>query len=164
MHLLKNGFYKFLNDLMTAILRHKRVSAFIIILLQVSTNTHFVTTRQQRKIIRPHDFFDVASYILQEYLKCIQRCSTMFRDCPIVLPYSAKWKSLTNFDEWLAIRQSFPFNFSCQYFSYEGYNQFVKVLLVKVSDMLDSSNFVRLFHRQSFALHGTQICIQLSNN
>ena len=44
MHLLKNGFYKFLNDLMTAILRHKRVSALIIILLQVSTNTHFVTT------------------------------------------------------------------------------------------------------------------------
>ena len=28
------------------------------------------------------------------------------------------------------------------------------VLLVKVSDMLDSSNFVRLFHCQSFALYG----------
>ena len=31
---------------------------------------------------------------------------------------------------------------------------FVKVLLVKLSEMLHSSNFVRLFHRQSFALYG----------
>ena len=31
---------------------------------------------------------------------------------------------------------------------------FVKVLLVKLSDMLDSSNFVRLFHLQSFVLYG----------
>ena len=32
--------------------------------------------------------------------------------------------------------------------------QFVKVLLVKLSEMLHSSNLVRLFHRQSFALYG----------
>ena len=32
--------------------------------------------------------------------------------------------------------------------------QFVKVLLVKPSDMLHSSNFVRLFHRKSFTLYG----------
>ena len=32
--------------------------------------------------------------------------------------------------------------------------QFVKVLLVKLSDMLHSSNFLRLFHRQSFTLCG----------
>ena len=30
---------------------------------------------------------------------------------------------------------------------------FVKVLLVKLSDLLHSWNFVRLFHRQSFALY-----------
>ena len=54
------------------------------------------------------------------------------------------------FDEWRAIHQSFPSN------SYEGYNQFIKVLLIKLSDMLDSSNFVRLFHCQSFALYCNQ--------
>ena len=32
--------------------------------------------------------------------------------------------------------------------------QFVEVLLVKLSDILHLSNFVRLFHRQSFALYG----------
>ena len=32
--------------------------------------------------------------------------------------------------------------------------QFVKVLLVKLSEMLHSSNFVRLFHRQRFSLYG----------
>ena len=37
--------------------------------------------------------------------------------------------------------------------------QFVKVLLVKLSDMLHSSNFVRLFHRQSFALYGNNIVL-----
>ena len=57
---------------------------------------------------------------------------------------------MTNFDERGAIRKNFTFQF---FLSYEGYNQFVKVLLIKVSDMLDSSNFVRLFHRQSFALY-----------
>ena len=31
--------------------------------------------------------------------------------------------------------------------------QFVEVLLVKLSDMLHSSNFVRPFHRQSFTLY-----------
>ena len=31
--------------------------------------------------------------------------------------------------------------------------QFVQVLLVKLSDMLHSSNFVRLFHRQNFTLY-----------
>ena len=35
----------------------------------------------------------------------------------------------------------------------ENVTQFIKVLLVKLSDMLDSSNFIRLFHRQSFALY-----------
>ena len=35
--------------------------------------------------------------------------------------------------------------------------QFVKVLLVKLSEMLHSSNFVTLFHRQSFALYGIAI-------
>ena len=35
----------------------------------------------------------------------------------------------------------------------ENLIQFVKVLLVKLSDMLDSSNFVRFFHCQSFALY-----------
>ena len=38
----------------------------------------------------------------------------------------------------------------------ENQTQFVKVLLVKLSDMLDLSNFVRLFHRQSFALYGNK--------
>ena len=33
--------------------------------------------------------------------------------------------------------------------------QFVKVLLVKLSEMLHSSNFIRLFQCQSFALYGT---------
>ena len=33
----------------------------------------------------------------------------------------------------------------------------VKVLLVKLSDILHSSNFVRLFHRQSFELYGMGI-------
>ena len=33
--------------------------------------------------------------------------------------------------------------------------QFVKVLLVKLTDMLHSSNFVRLFHHQSFTLYGS---------
>ena len=33
--------------------------------------------------------------------------------------------------------------------------QCIKVLLVNVSDMLNLSNFVRHFHHQSFALHGT---------
>ena len=33
----------------------------------------------------------------------------------------------------------------------QNLTQFIKVLLVKLSDMLHSSNFVRLFHRQSFA-------------
>ena len=32
-------------------------------------------------------------------------------------------------------------------------NSILKVLLVKLSDMLHSSNFVRLFHRQSFTLY-----------
>ena len=35
--------------------------------------------------------------------------------------------------------------------------QFVKVLLVKLSDMLDLSNFIKLFHRQSFALYGSSM-------
>ena len=35
--------------------------------------------------------------------------------------------------------------------------QFIKVLLVKVSEILDSSKFVRLFHRQSFALYGISL-------
>ena len=33
--------------------------------------------------------------------------------------------------------------------------QFVKVLLVKVSEILDLSKFVRLFHHQSFVLYST---------
>ena len=37
----------------------------------------------------------------------------------------------------------------------ENLTQFVKVLLIKVSEILDSSKFVRLFHRQSFALYGS---------
>ena len=41
-------------------------------------------------------------------------------------------------------------------------NQFVKVLLVKLSDMLHLSNFVRLFHRQSFTLYGITIMLHLS--
>ena len=45
------------------------------------------------------------------------------------------------FDEWQAICQSSPFQSFPVVFSYEGYNQFIKVLLVKVSDMLDLSNF-----------------------
>ena len=36
----------------------------------------------------------------------------------------------------------------------QNVTQFVKVLLVKLSDMLHTSNFVRLFHRQSFMLYG----------
>ena len=48
-----------------------------------------------------------------------------------VLLYSVG-KSLTNFDDWQSIRQNFPTNFSSQCISYEGYHQFVKVLLVKV--------------------------------
>ena len=35
--------------------------------------------------------------------------------------------------------------------------QFIKVLLVKLSDMLDSPNFVKLFHCQSFALYGNSM-------
>ena len=33
--------------------------------------------------------------------------------------------------------------------------QFVKVLLIKLFDMLDSSNFVKLFHCQSIALYSS---------
>ena len=36
----------------------------------------------------------------------------------------------------------------------QNLTQFVKVLLVKLSEMLHSSNFIRLFHRQSFTLYG----------
>ena len=36
----------------------------------------------------------------------------------------------------------------------QNLTQFVKVLLVKLSDMFHSSNFIRLFHRQSFTLYG----------
>ena len=36
----------------------------------------------------------------------------------------------------------------------ENLTQFAKVLLVKVSEILNLSKFVRLFHRQSFALYG----------
>ena len=36
----------------------------------------------------------------------------------------------------------------------ENQTQFVKDLLIKLSDMLDSSNFITLFHHQSFALYG----------
>ena len=38
----------------------------------------------------------------------------------------------------------------------QNLTQFVKVLLVKLSDMLHLSNFIRLFHRQSFALYGNK--------
>ena len=37
----------------------------------------------------------------------------------------------------------------------QNLTQFVKVLLVKLSVMTHSSNFVRLFHRQSFTLYGS---------
>ena len=37
----------------------------------------------------------------------------------------------------------------------ENLTQFIKVLLVKLSDMLDLSIFVRLFHRQSFVQYGS---------
>ena len=44
----------------------------------------------------------------------------------------------------------------------ENLTQFVKVLLVKVSEILDSSKFVKLFHRQSFALYGSSnTCSQM---
>ena len=39
----------------------------------------------------------------------------------------------------------------------ENLTQFIKVLLMKLSDMLDSSNFVRLFHHQSFVLYATSV-------
>ena len=39
----------------------------------------------------------------------------------------------------------------------ENLTQFVKVLLVKVSEILDLSKFVRLFHHQSFVLYSTFI-------
>ena len=35
----------------------------------------------------------------------------------------------------------------------QNLTQFIKVLLVKLSDMLHLSNFVRLFHHQSFMLY-----------
>ena len=38
--------------------------------------------------------------------------------------------------------------------------QFIKVLLVKLSDKLDSSNFARLFHCQSFALYGVHVIVK----
>ena len=40
------------------------------------------------------------------------------------------------------------------YWHEQNLTQFVKVLLVKLSEMLDSSIFVKLFHRQSSALYG----------
>ena len=44
----------------------------------------------------------------------------------------------------------------------ENLTQFVKVLLVKVSEILDSSKFVKLFHRQSFALYSSSnTCSQM---
>ena len=39
----------------------------------------------------------------------------------------------------------------------ENLTQFIKVLLIKFSDMLDSSNYVSLFHRQSFVLYGNYL-------
>ena len=39
----------------------------------------------------------------------------------------------------------------------QNLTQFVKVLLVKLSEMLHSSNFVRLFHRKSFTLYGSRV-------
>ena len=38
----------------------------------------------------------------------------------------------------------------------QNITQFVKFLLIKLSYMLHSSKFVRLFHHQSFTLHGTK--------
>ena len=40
----------------------------------------------------------------------------------------------------------------------QSLTQFVRVLLIKLSDMLHLSNFVRLLHRQSFALYGIIAC------
>ena len=41
------------------------------------------------------------------------------------------------------------------YWRKQNLTQFIKILLVKLSEMLDLSSFLRLFHRQSFALYGT---------
>ena len=58
-------------------------------------------------------------------------------------------KKSDEFDEWQVIRPSFPFqSFPVNTISYEGYNQFVKVILSK---FLTCS----IYHRQSFVLYGS---------
>ena len=42
----------------------------------------------------------------------------------------------------------------------ENLTQFVKALLIKISEIFDLSKFVRLFHRQSFALYGIRFPFQ----
>ena len=65
------------------------------------------------------------------------------------------------FDEWQAICQSFPFqSFSC---NTSPMKATIKVLLIKLSDMLDSSKFVRHFHHQSF-VRSCCLIIQVSHN
>ena len=51
------------------------------------------------------------------------------------------------------------YNSTIIYLTSTGKNltQFIKVLLVKFSDMLHSSNFVKPFHRQSLTLYDTKI-------
>ena len=41
------------------------------------------------------------------------------------------------------------------YWHKQSLTQFVKGLLIKLSDMIHSSNLVRLFHHQSFTLYST---------
>ena len=42
----------------------------------------------------------------------------------------------------------------------ENLTELVKVLFVKLSEILDLSSFVRLFHSQSFALYGSKYNLQ----
>ena len=51
---------------------------------------------------------------------------------------------------WAHCNSTIIYFYQCE----ENVTQFVKVLIVKLSVMLHLSNFVRLFHHQSFTLYG----------
>ena len=66
----------------------------------------------------------------------------LYNGCCIL--YSAKlwrWKSLRNLMNGERFIKVFPPNLFLLIFSYESYNRFIKVLLVKGFDMLNSPNF-----------------------
>ena len=80
---------------------------------------------------------------------------------PCSLPHILKNMETTAKENEYISQPSRPCDNSTIIFIFSGTNknitQFIKVLLVKLSDMLDLSNFVWLFHCQNFALYGNYL-------